>query len=155
MCITNLIYFLKYEDRDLSISFFALAPERSPRDASSARTSPKELVKSPTPPNNTTATTTGTYGGGSSDISAASVSAYAATTGKSIAETAPAMEAWDPMFSVFSSLLLLKEEAEDGKKKEGDAFGLLLCLIENADAREMHERSNVNSVTNFFKDVIM
>mmetsp|Transcript_27982 Transcript_27982/g.59452 ORF Transcript_27982/g.59452 Transcript_27982/m.59452 type:complete len:194 (-) Transcript_27982:147-728(-) len=70
-------YFLKYEDRLLSLSFFALAPDCKPNDASSSITFPKLAVNTPTPPKTPMANRMGTYTGGNSAISRSSATAKA------------------------------------------------------------------------------
>ena len=66
--LTTPIYFLKYDDRVLSLSFLARAPDCKPNDASSSITFPKLKVNTPTPPITPMANNIGTYTGGNSSI---------------------------------------------------------------------------------------
>lgn len=59
--LTTPIYFLKYDDRVLSLSFLARAPDCKPND-------PKLKVNTPTPPITPMANNIGTYTGGNSSI---------------------------------------------------------------------------------------
>ena len=79
---------------DLSCSFLALAPLRSPRSASSATTSPRLPVSSPTPTRRATENSTGSRGSGrDSTSSAAAAAADDDDTADAKADTPPSSAA--------------------------------------------------------------